>query len=113
MLTEGTWTLNRSPEDPEPFIGIEWERSPESDTGTIRYTNIVPGGPENGGYIFLGTTTDTPYDAFYDIYNKGKDNHTDIQWNRTTQAGQIRDPLHFEDEAWHCWDEELADVDCE
>jgi len=50
FLTEGTWTLNKDPEDPVPHIGIEWHRSLEDDTADIKYTNIVPGGPENGGY---------------------------------------------------------------
>jgi hypothetical protein len=110
--TEGTWTLNRSPEDLNPFIGIEWHRNPLKETGDITYTNIVPDGPENGGYISYGTTTGTPYDAFYDIYNKGLDNHTEIEWNRTTKEGRVKDPRHFGDDDWRCWDSDLIDVDC-
>lgn len=114
FLTEGTWTLNKDPEDPEPipYIGILWHRDVQDSTADIRYTNIVPDGPENGGYIHYGITNDSPYDAFYDIYNKGQDNLTNIEWNRTVKNGQVKDPAHFEDEDWHCWNENLEDIDC-
>ncbi|KPL16217.1 MAG: hypothetical protein AMJ92_13060, partial [candidate division Zixibacteria bacterium SM23_81] len=112
FLTEGTWILNKDPEEPEPFVGIEWHRKVQDTTADIKYTNIVPDGPENGGYIFYGITNDTPYDAFYDIYNKGYDNLTNIEWNRATKDGQVKDPHHFEDEEWHCWDGDLEDIEC-
>ncbi|MGD2110932.1 MAG: hypothetical protein PVI86_16270 [Phycisphaerae bacterium] len=109
--TEGTWTLNRSPEDPTPFVGIEWHRDPQAETGDVKYTNIVPGGPESGGYIFHGLTDET-YDAFFDIYNKGQDNLTRIEWSRSTKDGHVRDSAHFGDEDWHCWDAALQDTAC-
>jgi hypothetical protein len=112
FLTEGTWTLNKHPEEPIPFIFIEWHRNPQDATSDIKYTNIIPEGAENGGYIFFGTTTDTTHDAFYDIYNKGHDNHTNIEWNRTAKDGQVKDPDHFGDEVWHCWDSDLEDIEC-
>jgi len=112
FVTEGTWTLNKHPEDPIPYVYIEWHRSLNSETADIKYTNIVPDGPENGGYIFYGITTDTTYDAFYDIYNKGYENLTEIEWNRTTKDGQVKDPHHFEDEEWHCWNGDHEDIDC-
>lgn len=111
-LTEGTWTLNKDPNDPTPFIGIEWHRDPIDGTADIKYTNIVPGGSENGGYIFYGITNETPYDAFYDIYNKGKDNHTDIEWNRTTLEGRVRDPWFYGDNDWRCWNGDLENIPC-
>ena len=112
FLTEGTWTLNKHPEDPIPLLLIEWHRSIEDSTGDIRYTNIEPGGAENGGYIFHGTTPDTVYDAFYDIYNKGQDHLIEIEWNLTDKDGRIRDAVHFQDEDWHCWDPNRQDIDC-
>lgn len=112
QVTEGTWTLNNNPDDPTPLLDITWHRNPDEGTADITYTNIVPEGPENGGYISYGITGGIPYDAFYDIYNKGADNHTDIEWNRTTKEGRVRDPNHFADSEWHCWDSALEDVDC-
>jgi hypothetical protein len=112
FLTEGTWTLNKHPEEPIPFVGIEWHRNIADSTADIKYTNIEPGGAENGGYIFYGVTTDTTYDAFYDIYNKSADNLIDIEWNLTGKDGRVKDPVHFQDEEWHCWDGEWQDIEC-
>ncbi len=109
--TEGTWTLNKSPDDPTPFIGIEWHRDADAETGDLRYTNIVPNGPENGGYIFHGTTGG-PDSAFFEIYNKGQDALRNVEWNRTTKEGRVRDQQRFGDDAWHCWDSGLQDIEC-
>ena len=112
LLTEGTWTLNKHPDEPVPLLLIEWHRSLLDSTADIKYTNIEPGGAENGGYIFYGTTTDTTYDAFYDIYNRGLNNHVDIEWNLTGKDGRVRNAAHFGDKDWHCWDESRQDAAC-
>jgi hypothetical protein len=110
--TEGTWTLFREPDDPSPLIDIDWHRNPVEETADIKYTNVVPDGPENGGFIFYGVTQETPFDAFYEIFNKGQDNTTKIEWNRESKEGRVRDPRHFGDDEWRCWDDELKDVAC-
>jgi len=112
FATQGTWTINAEPNNPTPWIGIEWERNTSDSTGNIKFTNIVPNGNENGGYIYFGITTDAYYDAFYEIYNKGKENLISIKWNRTTHAGRVMDENHFGDSEWHCWDENLTNIDC-
>jgi hypothetical protein len=111
ISTEGTWTLNRAPDDPSPFVGIEWHRDPATETGEIKYTNIVPDGPENGGYIHHGIT-DEAFDAFYEIFNKGQSNVINIEWSRTTKDGRVKDPAHLGSENWHCWDSALQDIEC-
>jgi hypothetical protein len=111
IRTSGTWTLNHSPEDPTPFVGIEWNRNLQEDTGDIRYTNVVPNGPEIGGYIAHAIQSE-PFDAVYDIFNKGQDNITNIEWNRATKDGRIKDPVGYGDEDWHCWDMSLQNADC-
>ena len=112
LATEGTWTVNKNPQDPVPCIAIVWHRNPQDDTADIRYTNIIPGDAENGGYIYYGVTQDPSYDAFYEIYNKGRDNLSDIRWNRSSKNGRIKDPQHFCDDRWHCWDQNLQDMEC-
>jgi hypothetical protein len=57
-------------------------------------------------------TASTPYDAFYDIYNAGRDNHTNIEWNLDEKYGRVKDPFHFGDEDWHCWNNLLDDAPC-
>jgi hypothetical protein len=110
--TQGTWTLYKSAEEPTLLLGILWHRHPAQGTSDIKYTNIVPDGPENGGYIYYGITGGVPFDAFYDIYNKGLENLALIEWSRTAGNGRITDPGHFGDSDWHCWDMDQNDIAC-
>jgi len=108
----GQWVLNANPENPTPFLQIDWNRNVSEGTADIKYTYFIPQDAENGGYISYGVTDDTDYDRFYEIYNKGLDNITDIEWNFTTKVGHVMDENHFEDTEWHCWDATLSDVLC-
>ncbi len=111
--TGGYWIINKSPQETVPLVKITWQRSTADATGFIKYLNIVPGGAENGGYIHYGITSNSPYEAFYDIFNKGQDNLTEIRWSRSTKVGMIKDPDHYGQDGWHCWNELLQDADCQ
>lgn len=112
--TEGSWTLNAKPADPTPYLGILWHRDTETGSSDIQYTNIIPEHAENGGFIFAAIRPDSLRDAAYNIFNKGLDNHTDIDWNRITKEGRVRDALHFNDAGlWHCWNNVLEDINCQ
>ncbi len=115
-----TWTLyNNPPSDnnttPYELLSIEYIRTSES-TGNITYTNIIPGGAENGGYIKYGNDSENDLDAYYHIFNKGANNGegnlTEIEWNQTTKDGRVKDENKFNDTEWHCWDINLEDVNC-
>ncbi len=110
--TEGTWNLKSNPSDPTPLIDIDWSRSATSEIAEIRYTNVIPGDDGNGSYLEFGITDDPDYDAFYGIFNIENGNTREIQWNRETKARRIKDPAHYDDEDFHCWDQELMDTDC-
>jgi hypothetical protein len=110
--TEGFWILKQSPAVPNDLIQIDWSRNISTGTYTIRYTNIVPGGPENGGYIDVQYTDEIPYDYIWDIYNKGEDNHTYIEYGSSTGEGRVKDFNHFGDNDWHCWDSDRMNVAC-
>ena len=110
--TEGYWILKKNPSDPTDLLRIDWHRDIAEDSHDIKYTNIVPGGPENGGYILYEVTAETPYDRSYEIYNKGKRNTTYIEWDSAQRAGQVKDLRHFGDSEWHCWDANQRDIDC-
>ena len=112
-VTEGTWDINLEPADPRPFLHIDWHRSNDDLSGDIKYTNVIPGSEQNGGYIYQAFNQPAPYTGMYDIYIAGSDNLVQIRWNKDTLAGRILDALHFGDDAWHCWDSELNDADCE
>ncbi|MDX1810669.1 MAG: hypothetical protein R3240_01860 [Gammaproteobacteria bacterium] len=108
--SSGTWTLRKSPTDPVDLLGIEWHRDVLNDTADITYTNIEPGGAENGGYIVYGKTTDTTYNAFYDIYYKSQDNLVEIEWHLENHNGRIKNEAVYNDTDWHYWDENLDDT---
>lgn len=110
--TEGFWILMKSHSDPTELLRIDWHRDITDGSSDIKYTNIVPGGPENGGYILYEVTTESPYDRSYEIYNKGKDNTTNIEWNSSTMEGRVKDSAHFGDDDWHCWDFNHQDIEC-
>jgi len=106
----GYWILQENPQNPNPLLQIDWHH-PSEGLADISYTNVKPGGPENGGYIFYGTAL-TGFDRFYDIYNKGLDNLTEIEWSSVNKDGRVKDPHHFGDEDWNCWNENLMDIVC-
>lgn len=107
--SHGTWTLMDTPSNPTPLLQIDWNYDKATNTGDLKYTNVVPNGPENGGYIYYGTDTTVDYDAFYDIYNKGLDDLIEIEWNRMLFDGRVRNLNHFGNLDWHYWDSNLQD----
>jgi hypothetical protein len=109
--TEGFWILKNKPSDPTDFIRIDWERDLAEGTHDIRYTNIVPGGPENGGYIWHGVTAGERFNHFVELFNKGQNNHTYIAWNSTTKEGRVKDANRFGNNEWHYWDSNHIDVE--
>lgn len=110
--TNGFWILKQSPADPTDLVRIDWSRNISAGTHAIRYTNIVPGGPENGGYIDTQYTKGIPYDHIWDMYNKSGDNHTYIEWSSTTGEGRVKGFNHFGNDDWHCWDSARINVAC-
>lgn len=117
--TEGTWSLNYQPLNPKPLVDIIWHRNATAGTADIKYTNAIPGNPGNGGYIHYGVTADPDFDAFYTIYFIEQLRTIDIEWNRTSKDGRIKDTKQtncwgtiLEADTWQCWDTAYADVDC-
>lgn len=106
----GYWILMNSPLTPVTLLKIDWKRYPDN-TAEIRYTNIVPSSEDNGSYIFYGKTS-ADLNRSYVIYNHKIDNMTAIEWNSNSHNGHVKDPAHFGDILWHCWDTNLADIVC-
>jgi hypothetical protein len=110
--TGGYWILRENPTAivPNDLLRIDWNVYNDG-TADLTYTNIRPGGQENGSYIFYGTTLEN-FDRFYHIYTKSLDNLTEIEWSSVNKDGHVKDQHHFGDDQWHCWDGSLLDVVC-
>ncbi len=111
--TKGYWVLKDKPSNPNDLLRIDWHRNPVNETGVIKYTNIVPGGTENGGYISFELSQVETYNRAYVIFNKSKNETTYIEWSSTNKAGRVKDSVHFKDSNWHCWDSNLNNVTCQ
>jgi hypothetical protein len=107
LRTHGNWTLYAGPANNTEFMEIEWNHDWENTTGDIRYTNVWTASPGIGDYIYAGITNDTPYNAFYDLYDDSKDNLVKINYNTVTREGSI-----YYDDLWHCWNSSLEDIEC-
>ena len=114
--TGGYWILNESKLVPTALLKIAWSND-GSGNASISYTNIAPSTSthyaEHGGYIWYGATSETDFNRFYNIYNKGQDNLIEIEWNFANHNGHVKDSAKFGDENWHCWDTNLLDVTCD
>ncbi len=107
----GTWRLYNAPGNSTPIVDIEWYKNSNNDFG-IKYTNVIPGGNDNGSYISHGKTTAATFNAFYEIYIKSQNNKVNINWNTQTKAGQIKDPKTFGTGSFYCWDAMGKDISC-
>lgn len=107
----GTWSLNQSNAIPTPFIDISWNNT-SATKKDIQYTNVIPNAPGNGGYILYGIDGENDLDAFYNIYNAENENLIEIEWDRQSKNGRVKNEVHFNDAEWHCWDTVLQDTDC-
>lgn len=99
----GSWTLYDNPTNHTELLGVTWHKNISNATSDIKYLNIVPGGAENGGYISYAISTDTTYNASYNIFNKGQNNLTEIKWSQAHKNGAVKDPAHFGNTNWHYW----------
>jgi len=113
LMTEGTWILSRNPENmPGEFLNIEWTIDKTDNSSSIKYTIIEESDPLYGGYINFGLNNNSLFDAFYNIYNSSVDISLNIQWNTTNKNGRVQNSHYFGDDLWHCWDTNLANIDC-
>ena len=106
------WHMNEKPGNPVEILLIEYEKDTQSGIEQIKYTNVNPVSPGNGGYVQYGTGNSLDFDAFYNIYIIEHDNMINIEWNRDMKDGRVRDEVHFGDFEWRCWDTDLQDITC-
>ena len=110
--SKATWTVNHQPNNPRPYLSIEFIRGASEDEGSLRYTNIISGDNGNGDYIEFSVEEGGAYNRAYDVFDASKDNLLQIEWHESDKIGRVNDPGQFEDDAWRCWNENFADTDC-
>lgn len=106
----GTWSLNKSVDDPQEYIDIVWSRTSD-EVSDITYTYTYPDAAE-GSYIQYGQQTGE-YDIFYDVYLAETSNSVEIESNRETKEGHIKSEVYFNDTDWYCWNSSYMDIDCD
>lgn len=111
-LTKASWTLYHQPENPQPFISIDYELDKATDAFTLRYTNIIPGNADKGGYIEYRTRPGETYNRGYDVFQVKENNFLEILWDVPAYEGRVKNPNFFKDEEWHCWNADQMDTDC-
>lgn len=109
--TQATWTLNHKPVNPEPFISIAYDYDKNTDAFTIRYTNIIPGNADNGAYIEFQTNPGGDFNRAYEVFLPNQ-KLLEIEWNKPSNEGRVKDAVRFGDNEWHCWNEQLMNVEC-
>lgn len=77
----------------------------------IKFTNKTAG-ENNLNYISANDIENSDFNKFTDIYHKGTDIHTIAEWSSSLKTGKVKNSLHYNDENWHCWDENLSDIFC-
>ncbi|MEZ5038420.1 MAG: hypothetical protein R2828_00950 [Saprospiraceae bacterium] len=107
-----TWTLNHRPENPTPFIRIDYQKNDVTGEFSIQYTNIIPGNADFGNYIAYRIQVGQTFNRAYDIFRGSDDDFLEIEWNVPSGEGRVRNPAAYNDNEWHCWDTEKKDTDC-
>jgi len=109
-LSGSSWTLYESPANPVELISVEWNHYPETDLYDVKYQIIKEASEEYGSSILFEITGNEDYDARYTVSLSTRS--IEIEWNRETGAGHVKDMIKYGDELWHCWDEFLMDSNC-
>jgi len=106
------FTLYHQPNNPEPYWSIDYQKFTAETDASLRYTNIVPNGADNGKYIEYSTQSEERLNRAFDVFLSDK-NFLEIEWKATSKEGRVKHPTHFNDEEWHCWSASKEDMDCE
>ncbi|MGM0464389.1 MAG: hypothetical protein ACQEQW_07005 [Bacteroidota bacterium] len=109
--TAASWDVYKYNDmDPVKMLEVDWTKDYEAETSSLTYVYVEPGKEETGSSITMGKDASLDYNAWYTItLSTGT---IEIQWDTATKEGRVRNPDHFEDNNWHCWNSELMDVEC-
>lgn len=106
----GLFTINMNPNNPEPYMTLGFDVKVATEDITIRFTNVTEDAPGNGDYIEWRTDNGSEYDRAYDVFTENI--LLEIQANEVNENGRVKDPKHFDDSDWHCWNSNQVNIDC-
>lgn len=106
----GKFVFYKDPNNPKKYMELAYDKEHEFEGISIRFTNILPGDAGNGDYIEWIARNGGDYDREYDVMMNG--NLLEMEGNENTKDGRVKDPKHFNDSEWHCWDESRNNIDC-
>lgn len=107
----GSWTLYESPQNPSAWISVEWSRNEDRTVANADFT-IEKAGDLQGSYINYNRNDNNDLNRSVEISNTQSNDLIEIYWNSELKFGRVKSPNHFGDSEFHCWDENLQDVDC-
>ena len=112
-MSVGWWQVSRSPDEPTPFINVEWHQDLDLGTYDSRFTVVTPEEAANGNFLFIGLDFEEPNFAFIKLYSVEDNTHCEILWNPDTYEGFTKDKKFFGDNSPRCWDKNLLNNECE
>ncbi len=107
----GEWTLYESYQSPTPWLSATWEKSEVEGTVNAIFT-VEKEGDNLGSTISYTATSSGDFDRMVIINDKKADNTITVEWNSTSKTGRVKSLEHFQDDTYHCWDNQLQDIDC-
>lgn len=108
--THAEWNLYSNDVAHVKVIEVEWNKDYETGISDLKYTYVETGSEENGSYIMYGLIPEADYDAFYTISLSSTT--INIEWDRETKAGRVKDEQEWGNSDWHCWNDVLQDIEC-
>ncbi|WMN07211.1 hypothetical protein [Marivirga arenosa] len=107
----GTWTLYESPQKPTAWITADWSRNEAQTVANANFT-IEKEGDLLGSYINYAIDDENNLDRSVEISNTESGDLIEIYWNQELKFGRVKSEKYFGDTDFHCWDEDLQDVEC-
>jgi hypothetical protein len=107
----GSWTLFESPQNPSAWISTEWSRNEQETVANAKFT-IEKDGDLSGSYIDYNRDEEADLNRSVEISNTQSGDLIEIYWSSELKFGRVKSQGHFGDSNFHCWDQNLQDVDC-
>lgn len=108
--TGGSWSVNKNAFNVTKYLDIAWTKV-NSDVD-VKFTLVEAGVPENGSYINYKEQPSASFDRAYDIYLAKENQTVNLLWNKDTKDGKAKDPAHYGDNDYRCWDAALQNTVC-